>query len=168
MSGIENTRKAVNEEALPKSKAIKTALGQIAETNYSAAKHLEEAKKGVVEHVLPHLLAAIATQEGIRGLYIDMGTDAIDVNRVAKKSLGDSELGGQITATIRSILEKLPQDTRNHMMTYGMLEEDVPRVEALERRLGVASHHFFAAEHNAKEHIDPLSNIIERLENFEV
>lgn len=169
MSEIESIQQAIDEEALPKSKAIKQNAEKIVETSQDTASHLARARKGIEEHVLPHLMAAIGNQEAFQAHFMGAAQDMRDVRRVARTVLGDKvEFSEFITSTIRGLQSLIAQDTRSHIITFGLMEEDVERLKTIDGRLELTIQHFSNAAYNTSGYIAPLGDIIDRLENFEV
>lgn len=169
MSEIENVRKVIVEEALPNTRSVKHRVEDIIGTDRTAANYLALAKKGLIEHVLPHLKAASATEEDLKGHFLNAVKDAYSADKAARTAFGnDSELGVSITSTMTNLQQHLAQDAFIHRQSLAIAKEDTSRIEAVIERLDLTSQYFFNAADNTKEYGTPLNDIIDRLENFEI
>lgn len=169
MSGeIQNTRREIQEKVIPAAEKLLATEHHMVGLNRTAANHLRAAREGLREHVLPHLLEAIATKADLVRTGVSMGTQPEDVRKAAHAVLGDIPL-------YTEIIEPTMAEKRKDMgvatikVTEPLLtvtEHAIEILKVLDESIGDVSDWAFQRADGMRDNINSTHDVIAALEEF--
>lgn len=168
---IRAAQERIREEVIPTAKKLEATARHMRGATRTAANYLLMAKKGIEEHVLPHLQEAIAVKPDLNRTGIHLTTQPEDIKTATHAIMGDIPL---YTEVIEPEMTKIQKGAARasievNAMSYFITENTLEALKILEESLEEASDAAFKrAEDIENNDLPSIHTTIAALEEFEL